>query len=98
MSMKPLAFEREFFKLAGTMLSARLQIMQSGPSVDALRFNLLGYADHAWELAALCEEMVAPRGTRPSFLDWATGVLTGKVPLEDGSYIRPAQAEKKENS
>jgi hypothetical protein len=57
-------FEREFLKLAGTALAARLQIMGGEidyegqqPAHDGdLTFHLLGMTDYEGEMKLLCRE------------------------------------------
>lgn len=69
--MSTSAFEREFLKLAGTMLACTLECMggeipgrkiyrNAGESPDVLRRNLelhsLGLVDHCTEMRLLCQE------------------------------------------
>jgi hypothetical protein len=58
---KPHAFfEREFLKLAGTMLACRFKVMGGSIEDDThgedIRFALLGMSDYAGEMQLLCKE------------------------------------------
>jgi hypothetical protein len=56
--MKRLTFEREFFRLAGTMLGAQHDVVEYPHALEPFRFHLLGMSDYAYEMKLLCKEVI----------------------------------------